>query len=197
MKRSRQIFFYGLPLVLAGLMVGLMIWKKFDSGAIRAGELPRYGQLPNFELTNQDNLAFSNLELKDRINVINFMFTTCQGICPSLSKEMEKLHSSFSRYNAVTLLSISVDPANDTPEQLKSWTQEKNIDTERWNFLTGPRPQVKTLLEEGLKIGLPDQLQAHSDRFVLVDRHNEIRGYYSLSAPETLEHLKDDIFRLL
>ena len=197
MKRSRQILLYGPPLVLAGVLVLLLILKKFDSGVIRAGELDSYGKLPEFTLTNQDGESFSHKNLEDRVNVINFMFTTCQGICPVLSVEMQKLHRSFSRYNAVTLLSISVDPINDTPEQLKRWAEEKGADTERWNFVTGGRGEIKSLLEDGMDIGLPDDPQTHSDRFVLVDRNNQIRGYYRLSDPETLEHLKDDIFRLL
>ena len=175
-----------------------MIVNKVKGGVgVTHPQLDNLGQCPDFSFINQDGEAFTAEQLKGRVNVVNFMFTTCQGICPTLSQEMKILQQMFSRQESFALLSISVDPDHDTPEQLKAYTAKNHIDTQRWNFVTAPRKDIKALLEKGLKVGLPEQPQAHSDRFVLLDRDNNIRGYYRLGSPETLETLRVDIFSLL
>jgi protein SCO1/2 len=196
MHAGRKVFFYGLPFVLACLVVSLLIYQKVQSSNAYTDELPELGQCPEFELINQDGQTFTSQDLLGKVNVINFMFTTCQGLCPTLNKEMEGLAQHFSRVEIFSLLSISVDPENDTPEQLKAWAVKHKIDEKKWNLVTGPRADIKNLLTDGLKVGLPDQPQAHSDRFVLLDKNNEIRGYYRLSDPDTLKRLRIDIFGL-
>ena len=191
-SRLRTLFFV-LPLALAVILVGLMIFRKHPPEK----ELPFLGKVPSFSLLDNEGKEFSKKNLDAKIRVVNFMFTTCQGICPSLSREMTHLQQRFSRHGTFELLSISVDPENDTPERIKAWAEHKKVDTRNWHFLTGTRVAVKKLLEDGFKIGLPDQPQVHSDRFVLIDQNLNIRGYYQLSVPETLEKLRVDIFNLL
>lgn len=196
MHAGRKVFFYGLPLILACLIVGLLIYQKVQHSNAFTDELPELGALPEFQLTNQAGEAITPKDLLGKVNVINFMFTTCQGLCPTLNKEMQNLAQRFSNVETFSLLSISVDPENDTPAQLLSWAKDHRIDQKKWNLVTGPRADIKSLLTDGLKVGLPDQPEAHSDRFVLIDKKNVIRGYYRLSDPDTLKRLRIDIFGL-
>jgi protein SCO1/2 len=193
---GKKVFFYGIPLILVLFIVGLLIQQKVQHSDAFTKDLPVEGKLPSFQLTDQDGNTFSDKDLLGKVNVISFMFTTCQGICPILNKHMKDLSEHFSRVEAFTQLSISVDPDNDTPEQLKKWSQEHKIPTPKWSLATGPREDIKKLLTDGLKVGLPDQPQAHSDRFVLLDQDNNIRGYYRLSNPDTMKRLRIDIFGL-
>lgn len=172
--------------------VGILISQKTAKQA-----LPVLGHVPEFQLTDQKGQKVDLSLLENKIGVINFMFTTCQGICPTLNGEMQRLQKNFARFEEFQLISISVDPENDTPKQLKNWTENLGINTDNWTFLTGPLDHIKKLLVDGLKVGFPDQPQAHTDRFVLVDRSGDIRGYYRLARPETLEQLRVDIFSLL
>lgn len=174
------------------IFVGILVSQK-----LKSKDLPILGHVPGFTLTDHTGSDVNESLFTNKIGVINFMFTTCQGICPTLSGEMKKLQTSFSRFDDFKLVSISVDPVNDTPKQLSAWTKNLNINTSNWSFLTGAREHIRTLLVDGLKVGLPDQPQAHTDRFVLVDRSGDIRGYYRLARPETLEQLRVDIFSLL
>jgi protein SCO1/2 len=196
MHAGRKVFFYGLPLILGCLIVGQLIYQKVQHSNAFTKPLEKLGTLPEFQLTNQYGETFSSKQLLGKVNVINFMFTTCQGLCPTLNKEMQSLAQHFSRVETFSLLSISVDPENDTPAQLQSWAVDNKIDQQKWNLVTGARSDIKTLLTDGLKVGLPDQPQAHSDRFVLLDKQNVIRGYYRLSDPDTLNRLRIDIFSL-
>jgi cytochrome oxidase Cu insertion factor (SCO1/SenC/PrrC family) len=87
----------------------------------------------------------------------------------------------------VTLVSISVDPARDTPADLARYAERFGADPEGWWFLTGPPGEVRRLVGEGFHLVLaeapapvapPAEPITHSDRFVLVDRGLRIRGYF-------------------
>lgn len=158
--------------------------------------LPILGQMTEFELTNSTGEAFKASHLKNSVWVSNFIFTTCQGICPLLSKEMVRLQKRF-QGKGLNLVSISVDPENDTPEALRSFAKRFDANTSNWHFLTGERKTIKNILEKNFKIGFSDNPLHHSDRFVLVDQNFKIRGYYSLSDKESLTRLVSDVSRLV
>lgn len=193
MRRGLKAGFYTLPIALAALFVALMIVGKIEKTTSER----ELSKLSSFSLIDQNGNPFTEANLKGKINVVNFMFTTCRGICPVLSKEMKALSSAFSRYGAFSLLSISVDPERDTPEQIRAWRKKQEVTDERWSFVTGEREEIRQLLEKQFLVGLPDDPNIHSDRFMLLDRDNVIHGSYQLSRPETLEALKRDIMELL
>jgi protein SCO1 len=193
MGRGLKAAFFTLPIALAALLVALMIEGKIEETTSER----QISKLTGFSLIDQNGKPFTDADLKGKVNVVNFMFTTCRGICPILSKEMKALSSSFSRYGTFSLLSISVDPENDTPEQIRAWRKKQGVNNERWSFITGQRKDIRQLLEEQFLVGLPDDPNIHSDRFMLLDRENVIQGSYQLSRPETLESLKRDIMELL
>jgi len=92
----------------------------FLAGCDPAAEVPAWGSLPDFSLINQDTKAYGTAQLEGRPWVANFIFTKCPGRCPMLTREMSRLQTELSGrgWDDVMLVSISVDPANDTPEAL-------------------------------------------------------------------------------
>ena len=192
LKFQAKTLFYTLPIALGMAMVGILVSEK-----MKKEDLPVLGKVPTFNLTNQHGKNISQDFFKNKVGVVNFMFTTCQGICPTLNGEMQKLQKNFVNHKDFQLVSISVDPEQDTPERLKTWAEVLKMNTSNWTMLTGSLDHIKELLIHGLKVGFPDQPQAHTDRFVLIDRSGDIRGYYRLARPETLEQLRVDIFSLL
>lgn len=86
--------------------------------------------------------------VKDKIVVINFMFTTCKAICPLLGTNFTKLQSELGeRLNKdVFLISITTDPETDSPEKLKAWG-EKFKAKDGWTFVTGSKEQLTSLLQ--------------------------------------------------
>ena len=193
MKRGLKAAFFTLPIALAAGLVALMIVGKMEKSTTETS----LSKIESFSLIDQDGEPFTHENLKGKVNVVNFMFTTCRGICPQLSREMKALSNSFSRYGTFSLLSISVDPDNDTPEQLRAWFKKQGVSNKRWSFITGEREKIKTLLETQFLVGLPEDPNVHSDRFMLLDKDNIVQGTYQLSRPETLESLKKDIIKLL
>ena len=101
------------------------------------------------ELINQDGqpMRFYSDLIRGRVVVINTFFTTCTGICPPLSRRMaqiqERLGDRVGR--DVHLMSISVDPTNDTPERLKAYARAYKAKA-GWFFLAGSKENVDLVL---------------------------------------------------
>lgn len=104
---------------------------------------------PNTELITQDNqsVKFYDDLLKDKFVVINFMFTTCVGVCPPMTANLAKVQKSLAEdvSKQVTFISISVDPTTDTPERLKEYANKFKAQP-GWYFLTGKKQNVDWVL---------------------------------------------------
>lgn len=165
---------------------------------------PVLGQLSGFTLVNRDGRTVRLEDLAGATWVADFVFTRCPASCPMMSARMARLERSLPRDLDVLLVSISVDPAYDTPEVLERYAKSFEA-PDRWLFLTGEREDVRKLSVEGFKLGLdmnpppgmagPEPI-LHSTRFVLVDGEGKIRGYYEAFDEASVEKLRKDLLRL-
>lgn len=106
---------------------------------------------PNNLLLNQDNRSvhfFDDL-LKGKTVVINFMFTTCTGICPPMTANLQKVQGLLGDRvgKDINMISVTVDPLNDTPDALKNYTTRFNVKP-GWHFLTGSKADVDQVLRK-------------------------------------------------
>jgi cytochrome oxidase Cu insertion factor (SCO1/SenC/PrrC family) len=112
------------------------------------GELSRMN-IPDIEVLDQNGrkINFYTDLVKGQTVAINFIFTTCTTICPPLGATFARVQKELGDKAGrdVRLISISVDPATDTPERLKAWG-EKFHAGDGWTFVTGNKPQVDELL---------------------------------------------------
>src|SRR5262245_16683618 len=93
---------------------------------------PWFGEsLSAFALVERSGSAVSLADLRGDPFVMDFVFTTCSGPCPKLSTNMERLQTELAS-SRVRLVSISVDPAHDTPEILRAYAERFHADKERW-----------------------------------------------------------------
>jgi len=102
-------------------------------------------------LVNQDGKEmrlYSDL-LKGNVVIINAMFTSCNGVCPPMSRNMELIQERLGERlgKGVHLLSFSVDPAVDTPPVLKQYAQRFHAKP-GWHFLTGKRENLDVALRK-------------------------------------------------
>jgi protein SCO1/2 len=163
-------------------------------------EVPVWGTLPDFSLTNQDTLPYGTAQLEGRPWIADFIFTKCPGRCPKLTYEMSRIQTELRGrgWDDVMLVSISVDPANDTPEALAEYAARHSAKLDGWQFLTGTRDSIWSLSVEGFKLAVQEVEDTsagpilHSNRFVLADGRQQIRGYYdALDADDRAKLLRD------
>ena len=159
-----------------------------------------FHKVSDFELTNQlgDRVTL-NGDLKGKIVVVDFFFISCSSICPKLTGNMKILQRAFKKNDTtVHLLSVSVNPEEDTVEALRAYADKYEVNHDHWWFLTGDRKVVYNLARNdlGLSIqpangGLDDLI--HSEKLVLIDKDRYIRGYYNGLDTAELKRCADDI----
>ena len=179
-----------LTIALIGLAIGLQ--------QLHAGEpLPILGEISTGSFINSEAQPYTLETLQGKVWVADFIFTTCAGPCPVLSKHMSSLHLSYRLEEDVRMVSFSVNPEYDTPQVMKAYADSHGADTRSWHFLTGSREEIHRVAVEEFKLGSLEDPVFHSTRFVLVDRKGQIRGYYEGQDKTELRHLFTDIARLL
>jgi protein SCO1/2 len=197
--------------VRTGLVVALLvavaacvsIWFARRARSLGEEPLPVIATVPDFSLTEASGRIVSRQDLAGKPWVADLVFTHCGGICPTMSAAMSRLVTSSSDLPQVRFVSISVDPANDTPEALTAYAERFKADRTRWLFLTGEQDAIRRLAVEGLKLPLADGDPAqgedailHSQRFVLVDADSQVRGTYEVRDQEAMFKLRGDLERL-
>jgi len=193
-----------LALVIIGIL-GANLWSFVHqkSGATAESittlsELAVHQQLPDFSLTNQRGAPFALSDLQDKVWVADFIFTSCATICPPMTIEMARLQDEFAAKD-LHFVSFSVDPERDTPEVLFRYADNYGADGNRWSFLTGQKDAIYQLAQDGFNLaaGHRGSEILHSTRFVLVDRNQQLRGYYDSRSKAHLQQLRQDIQTLL
>lgn len=159
----------------------------------------KYHKIAPFSLTNQNGKTVTQKEYQDHIYVADFFFTTCQTICPIMTDNMVTIQKELQDDTLVKLLSHSVIPTYDTPEVLKKYAIEKGVDDNRWNLVTGSKEEIFTLARKSYLAvkdipGTEDDLDmVHTENFMLIDKKQQIRGYYDGTDDEAIEQLLEDI----
>jgi len=157
----------------------------------------KYHTISDFNLINQNGDIITQAFYDDKIYVADFFFTTCQSICPVMTKNMKKVQDKLINDKEILLLSHSVTPEIDSVEQLKRYAISHQINDDKWNLVTGDKKQIYNLARksylavEDNPIGEYDMI--HTENFILIDKKNQIRGFYDGTLELEIARLLDDI----
>ena len=184
-------------LIIYGIVAVILAVTYFMKDGKPTIDLPMIGSIPEFSFTDSQGNEFNRSKLDGKVWVADFIFTTCTMACPVMTGNMNIVHKEFKNNDNVRIVSISVYPEYDTPEVLSEYASRYDANTDRWHFLTGPEESVKEIILEGFKIGDYEDSIFHSEKFALVDKKGQIRGYYSGMITEEMTKLKKDINILL
>ena len=154
------------------------------------------GQVPSFSLTNFDGSVITDQQLNDKISIVSFIFTQCEGACPIMSENMSILQERFSASDDVQFLSITTDPNYDTLDILEKFSSNYS-NNDNWFFLRGNLIEIIELSEKGFYLSAALLPAGHSTRFVLVDKELNIRKYYEGTIESNIFELQSDIVTLL
>ena len=195
MFTRRQTFvFYSVSVLLALFVAGFLTLELQH----REPPLGRFRDLPDFSLTNQDGAAVTLADLKGKVWLSDFVYTTCPGPCPIISAHMARLQGEVASPD-VRFVSISTDPASDTPAVLKKYAERFHASS-RWLFLTGPQPVVYDFIRNGFMLAIQAPAGApiiHSTKMMLVDKQGSIRNFYDGATMTDDPEILHDIDRLL
>lgn len=151
-----------------------------------------FGEIPLVTQDGKEVRLYSDL-LKGKIVIIDVIFTTCTGVCPVLSGTFAKIQDRLGDRlgKDVLLLSISVDPVNDTPAKLKEYAGRFKAKP-GWYFLTGSKDNVDAALR---KLGqYVEDKEAHQNLFILGNERTGLwKKAFGLAKPEELYPIVDSV----
>src|SRR5262249_49269591 len=152
-KRLRWLWGVGVLVALVGVGLGLRV--SFENASRQAGhDLPRLWEVPDFALMERSGQSVTRADLHGKVWIASIIFTRCVEECPLVSNHMAQMQATFAAEPDVRLVSITVDPAYDTPEVLTRYAQGFAAQPQRWLFLTGDKAMIYRLVREGYRLGL-------------------------------------------
>ncbi len=179
---------------------------------LNGNDLVIIGEVPNFELTDQNNKKISKNDFNGKVYVVEFFFSTCPSICPIMNRNMVSIQNEFFGNPNFGIASITINPKNDTPQVLKKHAQELGATSVNWHFLTGDKDYIYGIANKGFNIFAGENSKAnggfeHSGLFALIDKNGKIRCrkdeqgnpimYYDGLDNKGVNAIKEDIKLLL
>jgi protein SCO1/2 len=173
-------------------VLSLLVLPAAWSQEPAAGAHKYFGDLKLVDQNGKEMNLYTDL-MKDKIVVIDVMFTACTGACPVMSTTFSKIqqHLGDRVGKDVNLISISVDPVNDTPAKLKEYAKRFNAGP-GWYFLTGPKEDVDAALRKlGQYVETP---AAHQSLFLIGnDKTGLWKKAFGLAKPEEILPVVDSV----
>ncbi|MCC7538100.1 MAG: SCO family protein [Deltaproteobacteria bacterium] len=164
--------------------------------------LPVLATVPSFRLTDQEGRPFTQRDLRGKVSVVSFFFSSCTTVCPMISGRMGLVqHRVRQLLGKVQLVSISVDPERDTPERLRRYAESFHARGDVWRFVTGEQAEIERVVVSGFRSALGPAPRGNVDAFdivhgghlVLVDPQGRIRGYYEAADADRVKQLVIDV----
>lgn len=189
---------------------GMLVWKLFfglftvmGAGVIWFSTarpivvLPRITLAPGFYLTDQNGETFTSEALRGQIALYNFTYTHCEAPCAQTSQVMAEVQTRLPQVASsvpLKLVTFSIDPNNDTSDQLANFAAEMGADPSVWHLATGGAQQLKSVIGGGFSVyykEMEDGSYKLDPAFFLVDGSGVIRAEYRSAAPDIDIILRD------
>lgn len=159
--------------------------------------------LVDFSLTNSTGRVITRADLKGKILVVDFLFTSCSITCPFVNAQMEQIQQLTTNQPDVKLVSLTVDPRDDTPDVLAKYGERFGADTNRWLFLTGDKAVLYELIGQSFLARdendpfsyMPGNF-AHTERIAVVDAEGDLRGYFDGLNQNTAGAVVEEIAKI-
>jgi protein SCO1/2 len=132
--------------------------------------------VPDFTLTNQVRKSVSLSQFRGKVVALNFIYTSCvlPQFCYRVANHFATVRNRFKDRMGrdLVLLTVTFDPARDTPERLAEYARQWQADPANWHFMTGAAPQVERVCNMfGVDFFADEGLMSHSVRTAVIDRH--------------------------
>lgn len=160
-------------------------------------------RISDFHMLDQSGNPISLEQCKGDILVVNFFFTACPGICPTLTQNIKKVADATVATPGIRFLSFSVTPERDSVPRLAAYAERFSLPGDRWHLLTGDQEQIYTLArrsffaEEEMGFTKGSQEFLHTEHVLLVDPELHLRGIYKGTLPLEMDQLAEDLSILL
>lgn len=196
-KALRYLLFFGA--LLAAFYIAMIQLTDFEKV-----KLPVLNTVQPFQFMRQDSSMVSQKDIRNRVYVAEYFFTTCKGICPKMNKNMKAIYEQYGNNPNFLVLSHTVNPETDSLPILKRYADSLGAKVDNWWFLTGSKEDLYRSARESYLLDDPknsskniDDQFLHTQFFALVDRQGRVRGIYDGIKKDEVETLLHDIDELI
>jgi cytochrome oxidase Cu insertion factor (SCO1/SenC/PrrC family) len=184
-----------LPFVLAAAVVIVMLYGGFKWYQVRQFEAAQASELPasrmkipliDFELTERSGEPFRSDDMRGKVWVASYFFSSCIGTCLRLNENIARLNAR-PELADVTWVSITCDPDNDTLQVLDEYSKKWNASPEQWLFCRGDFEYTKEIAR-GMNLALA--MKMHADHAVVIDRSGTIRGFFDATSTYQCDRMR-------
>jgi protein SCO1/2 len=168
-------------------------------------KLPSVSYVKPFYFTNQDGKTVDEDDLKGKVTVVEYFFTTCKGICPKMNGSLRKIYEEYKEEPDFLILAHTVEPEKDSIARLRFYADSMKIDTKKWILVTGRKDSLYKAARSSYLLDDPaNNVEKLEDQFIhtqflaLVDKSGNVRGgVYDALKQDEMKKLSKDIKDLL
>lgn len=149
-------------------------------------------QVKNFSLVNQFGDTVNLDMLKGKVIIVDFFFTHCPTICPTMTNSMKMIQRTLGTDTGVHLLSITIDPKRDSVEALRRYAQKYGINKDNWWVARVVGDSIENILYYEFKSGFKEDSTiqfVHSPSLYLLDKNRIIR--VKNNVPDVIEQQEE------
>ncbi|MCS6895242.1 MAG: SCO family protein [Bacteroidia bacterium] len=177
---------------VAGLVAGGWWW--YDQVSVPP---PRHSAsiwpiVASYNLTDAEGNSVRSYHLQGKVVLLDFIYTRCASVCPRLQSRLRQTLQAIPSSDRLVAVSISLDPAHDTPAYLRVHAESYKVPGHRWVFWRPISQRVAIQLATSvfglLAAPLEGEEILHSDAIILIDCEGRIRGVYSSQDERLLQH---------
>lgn len=197
----KKLLFY---LLFFGVLLGSFYAAMVYTTDFEKVKLPVLNSVQSFSFIRQDSVIVTQQDIKQRVYVAEYFFTTCKGICPKMNKNMKLVYDRYKADSNFLILSHTVNPENDSVPVLSKYAETFGAEPNNWWFLTGSKETLYKTARESYLLDDPknstvniDEQFLHTQFFALVDRLGRVRGIYDGIKKDEVEQLMTDIQELI
>jgi protein SCO1/2 len=157
-----------------------------------------------FSFTNQDGKTVTEKDVKGKVYVANFFFTTCKTVCPIMNNYLAGVYDKYNDEKGFLILSHSSMPDVDSVPLMKKYADSLKVNTTKWIFLTGKKNELYNAARVSYTIDDPnnnlvkiDDDFMHTQFCALVDKNGDVRGVYDGLKKNEIDKLIKDIDKYL
>jgi cytochrome oxidase Cu insertion factor (SCO1/SenC/PrrC family) len=182
-------YFLAFAVLLAMAYGGWKWWQVRQFELSRGQAIPedRVGPpLTEFELTERSGEPFRTADMRGKVWVATYFFTSCPGNCIRLNKNIQLMHN-MPDLQDITWVSITCDPDNDTLAALRDYADRWEADPNRWLFC---RADLDYTRRVALGMNLYLGLKTHQDYAIVIDKSGKVRRMFDATSKNDCQRLR-------
>ncbi|MCP3029326.1 SCO family protein [Halobacillus sp. A5] len=183
-------------ILMTTLLLGLLL--LLTSCGEKELEDPLEWEIDNISGTTQSGEDFSVDDMEGDVWLANFIFTSCNTVCPPMTRNMTKVQDQLEEEGIdAEIVSFSVDPEVDTPEMLEEFAQAQDADFSNWSFITGySQGEIEQYGQDSFRtvVQKPEEAEQvnHGTSFFLMDKNNQVMKHYKGETDVPYEQITED-----